>query len=132
MNARIATRFLDPSPAIAAFIAHMPTGLAQRFSSQVPSNRTRQEEIVRPRHDFGASGKPLRLLLAVAALGAACTALPFPQGNAPAQLPNGPAKPGFDIRRFSLTGGAFKTFDVDQTDPLQKELKHGRALADTP
>jgi hypothetical protein len=87
---------------------------------------------MRPRHDFGASRKPLRLLLAVAALGAACTALAFPQGNAPAQLPNGPAKPGFDIRRLSLNGGLFKTFDVEQTEPLQAVLKDGRVAEDTP
>jgi hypothetical protein len=78
--------------------------------------------------------KSLRLLLTfvVVALGAACTALAFPQGNAPAQLPNGPAKPGFDIRRFSSNGGLFKTFDVEQTEQLQTVLKNGRVAEDTP
>lgn len=60
------------------------------------------------------------------ALGAAYAALALAQGNAPAQLPNGPAKPGFDIGRFSSNGGLFKTFDVQQTEPLQKVLKDGR------
>lgn len=75
--------------------------------------------------------KSLRLLLTAAALG---TFVPvaFPQTNEPAQLPNGPAKPGFDIRRFSLNGGLFKTFDVEQTEPLQKVLKDGRVAEDTP
>ena len=76
--------------------------------------------------------KSLRLLLTVAALGAACTALGFAQGNAPAQLTNGPAKPGFDIRRFSPNGGLFKTFDVEQIEPLQNVLKDGRVAEDTP
>jgi len=78
--------------------------------------------------------KSMRLLLpfVVAALGAVCTVLASPQSNAPAQLPNGPAKPGFDIRRFSLNGGIFKTFDVEQTEPLQKVLQEGRVAQDTP
>jgi hypothetical protein len=76
--------------------------------------------------------KSVRVLLTVAALGAAYTAFAFAQGNAPAQLPNGPAKPGFDIRRFSPNGGLFKTFDVEQTDPLQTVLKDGRVAEDTP
>jgi hypothetical protein len=76
--------------------------------------------------------KPLRLLLTLVALAAAYTAPAFAQGNAPAQLPNGPAKPGFDIRRFSPNGGLFKTFDVEQTEPLQNVLKDGRVAEDTP
>jgi hypothetical protein len=85
-----------------------------------------------PTYNSGRRTKPLRLLLTVAALAAACTAVAFAQGNAPAQLPNGPAKPGFDIRRFSLNGGLFKTFDVEQTEPLQKVLTDGRVAEDTP
>jgi hypothetical protein len=80
----------------------------------------------------GRRTKSLRLLLTVAALGAACTALAFPQTSAPAQLPNGPAKPGFDIRRFSPNGGLFKTFDVEQIETLQNVLKDGRVAEDTP
>jgi hypothetical protein len=85
-----------------------------------------------PTYNSGRRTKSLRLLLTVAALAAACTAVAFAQGNAPAQLPNGPAKPGFDIRRFSLNGGLFKTFDVEQTEPLQKVLTDGRVAEDTP
>jgi hypothetical protein len=85
-----------------------------------------------PSYNSGRRTKSLRLLLTVAALTAACTAVAFAQGNAPAQLPNGPAKPGFDIRRFSLNGGLFKTFDVEQTEPLQKVLTDGRVAEDTP
>jgi len=72
------------------------------------------------------------LLLVVGVLVAACTISAFAQGNAPAQLPNGPAKPGFDIARFSSNGGLFKTFYVEQTEPLQKVLKDGRIAEDTP
>src|ERR1700732_4248207 len=85
-----------------------------------------------PTYNAGRRTKSLRVLLTVAALAAACTAVAFAQGNAPAQLPNGPAKPGFDIRRFSLNGGLFKTFDVEQTEPLQKVLTDGRVAEDTP
>jgi hypothetical protein len=84
---------------------------------------------MRRRSNLGQSAR--RLLLAVAALGAACSAA-FAQTNAPAQLPNGPAKPGFDITRFSSNGGLFKTFDVEQTEPLQKVSKDGRVAEDTP
>jgi len=81
---------------------------------------------------FGRSAKPLVLLAVIAAVGAAYSAMGFAQGNAPAQLPNGPAKPGFDIRRFAPNGGIFKTFDVEQTEPLQKVLREGRVAEDTP
>jgi hypothetical protein len=85
---------------------------------------------MRTRLSLGQSAR--RLLLAVAALGTACSAPAFAQSNAPAQLPNGPAKPGFDITRFSSNGGLFKTFSVEQTEPLQKVLKDGRVAEDTP
>src|ERR1700730_15978550 len=83
-----------------------------------------QEEIMSTSRS-ATCARSMRLLLTfvVAALGAVCTVLASPQSNAPAQLPNGPAKPGFDIRRFSLNGGIFKTFDVEQTEPLQKVLQ---------
>jgi hypothetical protein len=85
---------------------------------------------MRAPQNFGTS--PTRLLLTAVALGAAYAGLVFAQSNAPAQLPNGPAKPGFDIRRFSSNGGLFKTFDVDQTEPLQKVLLEGKVAQDTP
>jgi len=85
---------------------------------------------MRAPQNFGTS--PTRLLLTVVALGAAYAGLAFAQSNAPAQLPNGPAKPGFDIKRFSSNGGLFKTFDVEQTEPLQKVLQEGKVAEDTP
>ena len=48
------------------------------------------------------------------------------------ELPKGPAKPGFDIARFSPTAvGTFETFYVNQTDPLKKALDEGKIAADT-
>ena len=87
---------------------------------------------MRTRHYLGTSPSWLSLLLAVAALGVTYAAVAFAQTNVPAQLPNGPAKPGFDIRRLSPNGGIFKTFDVEQTEPLQNALKEGRVAEDTP
>ncbi len=55
------------------------------------------------RHTFGRFGKSLGLVLMIGAMGAAYAARAFAQADAPAQLPNGPAKPGFDIARFSST-----------------------------
>jgi hypothetical protein len=92
----------------------------------------RQEDIMRTEHDFRRSTRTLGVLLVVAALVATYTALAFPQTDAPAQFPNGPAKPGFDITRYSSNGGLFKTFSVEQTEPLRKVLQEGRVAGDTP
>lgn len=47
-------------------------------------------------------------------------------------LPNGPAKPGFDITRFSNAGnGWFETFYVTQTQLLRDALKAGTVAEDT-
>lgn len=54
------------------------------------------------------------------------------QSKPSAQLPNAPAKPGFDITRLATNGGIFKTFDVEQTEPLQKVLQAGKVAEDTP
>jgi hypothetical protein len=85
---------------------------------------------MRAPQNFGTS--PARLLMTVVALVAAYASLAFAQGNASAQLPNGPAKPGFDIARFSSNGGLFKTFDVDATEALQKVLQEAKVAEDTP
>ncbi|MBI2150593.1 MAG: hypothetical protein HYU27_08310 [Acidobacteria bacterium] len=54
------------------------------------------------------------------------------QASQPAQLPNGPAKPGFDITRFSSAGnGWFETFHVQQTQLLMKALDEGKVAEDT-
>lgn len=69
------------------------------------------------------------------ATGAICVAglvLAQPQQNLPVDLPDGPAKPGFDIDRFSNAGnGWFETFYVDNTELLSVALKDGRLNADT-
>src|SRR5437879_8454772 len=78
------------------------------------------------------SSKSSRPSLAVLILVVAAAGIALAQGNAPAQLPNGPAKPGFDISRFSSNGGLFKTFYVEQTEPLEKALREGRVAAETP
>jgi hypothetical protein len=50
----------------------------------------------------------------------------------PVDLPNGPAKPGFDITRFSNAGnGWFETFHVSQTELLREALKAGKVAEDT-
>ena len=79
------------------------------------------------RHSFT---KALMLTLVVVAVGALYSSLALAQ--APAQLPNGPAKPGFDINRFASNGGMFKTFNVEQTESLQKALQEGKVAEDTP
>jgi hypothetical protein len=95
-------------------------------------NSDQREKIMWTRQTFGRLATARGLLLVVVAIGAAYTSPAFAQSNASAQLPSGPAKSGFDIRRFSLNGGLFKTFDVEQTEALQKVLKDGRVTEDTP
>jgi hypothetical protein len=82
------------------------------------------------RHILRRSAKILGLM--VAAVGATYALGAFAKANASPQLPNGPAKPGFDITRFATNGGIFKTFYVEQTEPLQKALQEGKAAGDTP
>ena len=55
-------------------------------------------------------------------------------GQAPVmpQLTDGPAKPGFDIGRFSPTPtGTFDTFYVTKTEPLKGALAAGKVAPDT-
>jgi hypothetical protein len=55
-----------------------------------------------------------------------------PRESRPADLPNGPAKPGFDIARFSSAGnGWFETFYVEKTEPLRTALDGGKVAGDT-
>jgi len=50
----------------------------------------------------------------------------------PHDLPDGPAKAGFDIDRFSNSGnGWFETFHVEQTRPLQDVLAAGEVTSET-
>jgi hypothetical protein len=72
------------------------------------------------------------LLRAVAAVGVMYPATIAAQVDKPADLPDGPGKPGFDITRFSSAGnGWFETFYVKDTEPLRKALDEGRVADDT-
>jgi hypothetical protein len=52
--------------------------------------------------------------------------------SSPVELPAGPAKPGFDVSRFSSAGnGWFETFHVERTEPLRDVLSAGRVATDT-
>lgn len=73
-------------------------------------------------------------LLTVAALAGfqADAVIAQPRENLPVDLPDGPAKPGFDIERFSNAGnGWFETFYVTDTQPLSRALEAGNVAADT-
>jgi hypothetical protein len=60
------------------------------------------------------------------------TAAALAQSPVMPQLTNGPAKPGFDITRFSPTAvGTFETFYVTQTESLRKALADGKVAPDT-
>lgn len=73
-----------------------------------------------------------RLLATVAGLSLAGFASAQPRENLPVDLPDGPAKPGFDIERFSNAGnGWFETFYVEETEPLSQALEEGRIGAST-
>jgi len=62
---------------------------------------------------------------------------PLPAGaqgaaNQPLDLPNGPAKAGFDVTRLRNAGnGTFQTFDVTASEPLRKALDDRRVAEDT-
>ena len=69
---------------------------------------------------------------ALVVLGSGGAAVAQPRDSRPAELPNGPAKPGFDISRFSSAGnGWFETFYVEKTEPLRAALADGRVADDT-
>lgn len=60
------------------------------------------------------------------------TVAAFGQAPVMPQLQNGPAKPGFDISRFSPTAvGTFETFYVMNTERLKKALADARVAPDT-
>ncbi len=76
---------------------------------------------------------PVLTAAAVAMLSVAAVAAQLPnRPNDPVDLPNGPAKPGFDISRFSNAGnGWFETFYVKDTQSLNDALKAGKVAEDT-
>lgn len=50
----------------------------------------------------------------------------------PVDLPNGPARPGFDITRFAnIANGTFVTFQVTKTESLRDVLTAARVAEDT-
>jgi len=54
------------------------------------------------------------------------------QESLPVKLPDGPAKPGFDIKRFSNLGnGWFQTFYPKKYESLRKALDQGQVSATT-
>ncbi len=74
------------------------------------------------------------VLLAVVIGVLTCPAMVAAQArqSLPVDLPNGPAKAGWDITRFSNLGnGWFETFFVEKTEPLQAVLKAGRVAGNT-
>lgn len=65
-------------------------------------------------------------------LGTILAAAALAQAPVMPELPNGPAKPGFDISRFARTAvGTFETFYVTETYPLKVVLGEGRVAPDT-
>lgn len=86
---------------------------------------------------FGARGfrtiaGPILSFAAAAVVSAAVAAQGPNRANVPVDLPNGPAKPGFEISRFSNAGnGWFETFHVKQTELLRDALKVGKVAEDT-
>ena len=75
----------------------------------------------------------LSLILVASVAGAFCASTVMAQRESlPVDLPNGPAKDGFDISRFTNLGnGWFETFYVEDTEPLAEVLQQGRVANDT-
>lgn len=72
------------------------------------------------------------LVAALAGLGLAGPVAAQPRENLPVELPDGPAKSGFEIERFSNAGnGWFETFYVDETELLREALADNRIGSDT-
>ena len=87
---------------------------------------------MRLRNSFDKLGKVVLQGAALGVIYQAAWAQGVDRPSAPVDLPKGPAKPGFDIARFSSAGnGWFKTFYVTETNPLQKVLEQGKVAADT-
>ncbi len=75
----------------------------------------------------------LSLVMVAVLTGACLPSTAVAQGQSlPVNLPDGPAKDGFDIERFSNLGnGWFETFYVERTESLQDVLQQGRVATDT-
>ena len=74
-----------------------------------------------------------RVIWAAAAVAVLAPSAAFAQQeNRPVDLPNGPAAPGFDIKRFSdAVNGLFETFYVQKTESLRYVLDQGRVAEGT-
>ncbi len=74
-----------------------------------------------------------RLAWTVAAIAVLAPSAAFAQQeNHPVDLPNGPAAPGFDIKRFSdAVNGLFDTFYVQKTQSLRYVLDQGKVAEGT-
>lgn len=81
----------------------------------------------------GISSRVQKILCTAAATVVVLSCVAFAQRESlPLDLPAGPAKPGFDVKRLSNVGnGHFKTFYVTETQPLQKALSEGKVASDT-
>lgn len=87
-------------------------------------------------HDGWSLALTLRSGLMGILAAALVVVVPMAQGGGLASkevdLPNGPAKPGFDITRFSNAGnGAFETFYVTEMQLLREALSVGKVADDT-
>ena len=80
-------------------------------------------------HGWARVRRAVGLLLVATVLGSA-PASGQPE-SLPVDLPDGPAKDGFDITRFSGVGnGWFETFHVEETEALAEALRDGRVATD--
>jgi hypothetical protein len=79
-----------------------------------------------------ALGLALAVMVARGAVPTPAGAQPAARESLPVDLPDGPARRGFDIERFSNVGnGWFETFYVERTEPLAAVLDDGRVAGDT-
>lgn len=84
------------------------------------------------RAGYGRVGVAALSLVILGLPGVASAQPGFPE-SLPVDLPDGPARDGFDIERFSNAGnGWFETFYVEEPESLQAVLDAGRVVEDTP
>ena len=78
-------------------------------------------------HTGGNMLSTKQLFTTLAGLSLTGMAMAQPRESLPVDLPDGPAKPGFDIERFSNAGnGWFETFHVEETELLRQALDDNR------
>ena len=86
-----------------------------------------------PLLSLAATRTAMRLTVSVALVGVLFQGTAMAQRESlPVDLPDGPAKEGFDIDRFTNFGnGWFETFYVEDTELLADVLAEGRVANDT-